>query len=116
MSQVFRFTKLRFKRLLTWCILLLFRWAYLEVHTNGSYDDHSQALAAGMAEGYLSNDLIAMRYQNEFHDYCKKEKTFCDKLKKFLHDNSNWIQKNIKSHKDSSYWHQVYMYFFTVIL
>ncbi len=88
-----------------------FSWGKLQVMTNGSYADAQQAEAAGMAEGYITSDLINMHYHNtQISDYCVNFKDFCVKLTKFMSDNEAWIQQNIKAETqtDKSYWHQVF--------
>ena len=78
--------------------------------TNGSYPDMLQAEAAGMAEGFITSDFISMSYQNTLSSYCVNEKEYCDKLNKFLTDNMNWINTQIKKFPKSNYWHQVSYY------
>ncbi len=81
--------------------------------TNGTYSDTLQAEAAGMAEGYITSDVIHMHYQNTLAEYCTNEKDYCTKLSKFLSDNKAWIDKQMQAAKRSelSYWHQVYKFF-----
>ena len=45
---------------LTRCALSsLLRWAFLELHTNGHYNDSLQAYAAGVAEAAVSEEVRA---------------------------------------------------------
>lgn len=37
---------------------VLFRWSYLEVVTNGKYDDTLQAYAAGVVEGAVTSKVF----------------------------------------------------------
>lgn len=43
---------------------LFFRWAFVEVESKATWPDEQQAFAAGMAEGYLTKDLIYAHYRN----------------------------------------------------
>lgn len=36
----------------------IYRWAFVEVESKTTWPDDMQAFAAGMAEGYLTKDLI----------------------------------------------------------
>ncbi len=38
-------------------------WMYLEVRTNPEFEDETQALAAGMLEGYLTRTSITEYYK-----------------------------------------------------
>ncbi|EDO39917.1 predicted protein [Nematostella vectensis] len=82
-------------------------WSYLEVFSNESYSDVLQATAAGMAEGFITADLIHMDYMNKYADYCKNDENFCKKLTEYLRGNEAWRAKMIKSHLNESYWYQV---------
>ncbi|XP_067135392.1 putative phospholipase B-like 2 [Centruroides vittatus] len=82
-------------------------WSYLEVHTNPSYSDSFQAYAAGLVEGYLTADLISKHWNNLYVHYCKNEKEYCDKLKRFLETNMDFMNKNIQKNKTDSYWKHV---------
>ena len=67
-----------------------------------------QAVAAGMAEGFITADFIAMSYQNTMQGYCDNEKEYCDRLNQYLADNMDWVQSQIKKNPYDSYWHQVW--------
>ncbi|XP_048582385.1 putative phospholipase B-like 2 [Nematostella vectensis] len=82
-------------------------WSYLEVFSNESYSDVLQATAAGMAEGFITADLIHMDYMNKYADYCKNDENFCKKLTEYLRGNEAWRAKMIKNHLNESYWYQV---------
>jgi len=89
-----------------------FRWSYLEVYTNGAFDDLKQAYAAGLAEAYLTKQLIAMHWYNTYRGYCSKPLTpKCEKLQAFINKNLKWMSEQIiaKAAKDE-YWHQVLWY------
>lgn len=95
------------------CSLNLFvfssvRWSYLEVYTNGSYEDTTQAYAAGLAEGDLTKDLIEMSWQNTLESYCTKPLSeYCQRLQKYLEDNTDWVVTQFSQEETSPYWHQV---------
>uniref|UniRef100_A0A1W7R9X8 Phospholipase B-like n=1 Tax=Hadrurus spadix TaxID=141984 RepID=A0A1W7R9X8_9SCOR len=85
-------------------------WSYLEVHTNDDYKDSYQAYAAGLAEGYITSDLIKKHWNNMYADYCDGEKAYCDRLKEFLQANLDFLNSQIEksqSRKTNSYWHQI---------
>jgi hypothetical protein len=42
----------------------VFRWGFVEVESKTTWPDEMQAFAAGMAEGYLTKDLIYYFWQN----------------------------------------------------
>ncbi len=51
-------------------------WGFLEVETKSSWPDDQQAFAAGMAEGYLTRDLIYYFWKNMVEVrrwYCSKK-------------------------------------------
>ncbi|XP_062038791.1 putative phospholipase B-like 2 [Lepus europaeus] len=85
-------------------------WAFLEVGTNGDYDDGLQAYAAGVVEASASEELIYMHWMNTVVNYCgpfEYEVGYCERLKHFLEANLEWMQKEMELNKDSTYWHQV---------
>ncbi|KAK3737518.1 hypothetical protein QZH41_010630 [Actinostola sp. cb2023] len=85
-------------------------WSYLEVHSNGSYPNDKQARAAGMAEGYITSELIHLSWLNQYASYCENETQFCEKLEKFIQENEKWMIQEIASDLDE-YWHQVQLIF-----
>lgn len=85
-------------------------WAFLEVGTNGDYDDGLQAYAAGVVEASASEELIYMHWMNTVVNYCgpfEYEVGYCERLKRFLEANLEWMQEEMERNKDSTYWHQV---------
>ncbi|XP_039094570.1 putative phospholipase B-like 2 [Hyaena hyaena] len=85
-------------------------WAFLELHTNGRYNDSLQAYAAGVVEAAVSEELIYMHWVNTVVNYCgpfEYEVGYCEKLKSFLETNLEWMQEQMELNKGSSYWHQV---------
>ncbi|OBS58830.1 hypothetical protein A6R68_10027 [Neotoma lepida] len=85
-------------------------WAYLDLSTNGSYNDSLQAYAAGVVEASVSEELIYMHWMNTMVDYCgpfEYEVSYCEKLKSFLEANLEWMQREMELNRDSPYWHQV---------
>ncbi|KAI0207905.1 putative phospholipase B-like 2 [Lamellibrachia satsuma] len=87
-------------------------WSYLEVYTNANISDQVQAYAAGLAEGALTREMIAMYWHNTYKGYCKKPLTgFCKKLQHYFDDNLQWVGEQIHQHADSDpYWHQVQLF------
>ncbi|XP_044776939.1 putative phospholipase B-like 2 isoform X2 [Neomonachus schauinslandi] len=85
-------------------------WAFLELQTNGRYNDSLQAYAAGVAEAAVSEELIYMHWMNTVVNYCgpfEYEVGYCEKLKSFLETNLEWMQEEMELNKGSAYWHQV---------
>ncbi|XP_007468655.1 PREDICTED: putative phospholipase B-like 2 [Lipotes vexillifer] len=85
-------------------------WAFLELHTNGHYNDSLQAYAAGVVEAAVSEELIYMHWMNTVVNYCgpfEYEVSYCERLKKFLEANLEWMQKEMELNNGSAYWHQV---------
>ena len=77
-----------------------------------------QAEAAGMAEGYITSELIAMEYDNQYKGYCEPENEFCDNLRKFVKENNDWMEEQIAASPSDKYWYQVIyvQYLFTMII
>ncbi|KAF3820695.1 hypothetical protein GH733_005240 [Mirounga leonina] len=85
-------------------------WAFLELQTNGHYNDSLQAYAAGVAEAAVSEELIYMHWMNTVVNYCgpfEYEVGYCEKLKSFLETNLEWMQEEMELNKGSAYWHQL---------
>ncbi|XP_021488857.1 putative phospholipase B-like 2 [Meriones unguiculatus] len=85
-------------------------WAYLDLGTNGKYNDSLQAYAAGVVEASVSEELIYMHWMNTVVNYCgpfEYEVGYCEKLKSFLEANLEWMQREMEHSPDTPYWHQV---------
>ncbi|KAM5237747.1 putative phospholipase B-like 2 [Ctenodactylus gundi] len=85
-------------------------WAFLELGTNGDYNDSLQAYAAGVVEASVSEELIYMHWMNTMVNYCgpfEYEVGYCERLRSFLESNLAWMQGEMERHRDSPYWHQV---------
>ncbi|XP_020631773.1 putative phospholipase B-like 2 [Orbicella faveolata] len=82
-------------------------WSFLEVHSNASLPDKTQAMAAGMAEGVLTAKLMYKSYQNTLAGYCDADPDFCTKLGKFLGENLKWMMEQITSNPKDEYWYQI---------
>ncbi|XP_062942359.1 putative phospholipase B-like 2 [Cynocephalus volans] len=85
-------------------------WAFLELGTDGRYNDSLQAYAAGMVEAAVSEELIYMHWMNTVVNYCgpfEYEVGYCERLKHFLEANLEWMQQEMELNEDSTYWHQV---------
>ena len=50
-------------------------WDHLDIRSRGTLEDEEQALAAGIAEGYLTHDLILSYYREFIH------KKLCSEVK-----------------------------------
>ena len=86
-----------------------FSWSYLEVYTNGAFDDLKQAYAAGLAEAFLTQYLIAMHWFNTYKGYITKPlNAKCKKLQQFVNKTLKWMTEQIAAKADKDeYWHQV---------
>lgn len=85
------------------------RWSYLEVYTEGSVDDLTQAYAAGLVEGQATRDLMSLHWYNTMEGYCKAPlSAYCSKLKTFLRTNFDWVASQVKANMTDPYWHQVH--------
>ncbi|XP_013380031.1 putative phospholipase B-like 2 isoform X2 [Lingula anatina] len=88
-------------------------WSYLEVTTNPAYPDFAQAYSAGLAEGYITRQLIAMHWNNTVQGYCDPESPsdYCKRLADYVKQNLAWVNDKINkpdnSPEDKVYWHQV---------
>nr|XP_004668482.2 putative phospholipase B-like 2 [Jaculus jaculus] len=85
-------------------------WAFLDLGTNGSYNDSLQAYTAGVVEASVSEELIYMHWMNSMVNYCgpfEYEVSYCERLKNFLEANLAWMQREMELNQDSAYWHQV---------
>lgn len=115
-------------------LCIIFRWAFVEVESKATWPDEQQAFAAGMAEGYLTKDLIYAHYRNTLEvtwlcmslrkslrklimsivycillqNYCKDKQKTCDAIDKFVTKNIAWTLKSTSSQKSqNSYWYHV---------
>ncbi|KAL1444137.1 hypothetical protein MTO96_030034 [Rhipicephalus appendiculatus] len=85
-------------------------FSFLDLYTNEALPDDHQAYAAGFLEGYITQDLIRMHYDNMWADYCKDEEAYCKRLSSFLQENLQFMFKNVVMyHRHVPYWHQVYL-------
>ena len=67
-------------------------WDHLDIRSRGTLvtdlEDEEQALAAGIAEGYLSHNLILSYYREFIH------KQLCSQVKSFLHERHQYYMDN----------------------
>jgi len=87
-------------------------WSYLEVYSNETFPDITQAYAAGLVEGYLSKKLLQFQLYNNHDDLCPLPlSAFCVKLKDYLNVNLQWMYSQIAEHANNgSYWHHVSLF------
>uniref|UniRef100_A0AAR2JWN1 Phospholipase B-like n=1 Tax=Pygocentrus nattereri TaxID=42514 RepID=A0AAR2JWN1_PYGNA len=87
-------------------------WSYLEVVTNGTYNDTMQAYGAGVVESAVTSQLIYKHWVNTLIGYCgpfKYDEGYCRRLKKYITDNLQWVAEQIEKNPDSPYWYQVHL-------
>lgn len=83
-------------------------WAFVEVESKPTWPDDMQAYAAGMAEGYLTKDLIYDFWRNMIEHACDDKPQVCKYVKKYVAQNVDWTTVHAKKYKAASpYWHQV---------
>ncbi|XP_072352395.1 putative phospholipase B-like 2 isoform X1 [Scyliorhinus torazame] len=85
-------------------------WSYLELSTNGTYNDSIQAYAAGVVEAAVTKQYIYMHWMNTLFHYCgpfKYQTAYCEKLKNYIETNLAWIEDQLARVGDEAYWHQV---------
>ncbi|XP_064612356.1 putative phospholipase B-like 2 [Liolophura sinensis] len=84
-------------------------WSFLDIVTEESFDDHIQAYAAGLAEGFLTSDLITLNWENTVKGYCQTPLSpYCTRLQTFLQTNLKWMYSQIEQLADNNpLWHQV---------
>lgn len=77
-------------------------WAWLELHTNETYDDVSQAYAAGVLEASLTAGTIHLSLHNS-----GGISPWAPKLAAWLEANDEFIRASVAGHTEDEYWHQV---------
>nr|KAG5702281.1 hypothetical protein BaRGS_002948 [Batillaria attramentaria] len=91
------------------------RFAYLSISTVNDYtyrlNSSVQAYAAGLAEGYITRELISLHYQNTVGSFCQPKTSKCRALEKFLRQNLNWVKENVDANPDIDYWYQVRLFY-----
>ena len=87
-------------------------WHILEVQTKEAAPDHLQAMAAGLAEGYLTRISIIELYKQHYKAYRYCSDKFCYWLKDTFEKNRAFIEDKIEELSESdSYWHQVNLFY-----
>ncbi|XP_023337291.1 putative phospholipase B-like 2 isoform X6 [Eurytemora carolleeae] len=86
-------------------------WNYLDFISNERYEDDLQAVGAGLAEGYLTSQLI-LHYYKEFiaKDLCIPDPKFCTWVLEILHTNKKWALEQEVSNK-TDYWKMVRLFY-----
>ncbi|XP_076841458.1 putative phospholipase B-like 2 isoform X1 [Brachyhypopomus gauderio] len=87
-------------------------WSYLEVVTNGEYNDTVQAYGAGVVEAAVTSQLIYKQWVNTLMGFCSPFKHgvgFCHRLKEYITSNLQWVREQIEKYRESPYWHQVHL-------
>ena len=87
-------------------------WLHLDVTTNPSQPDEDQAVAAGLAEGFLSQRIIT-EYYKLFIDkpFCQVDPAFCVFIRKQFRTNLDWMTARVEAEgQSSSYWKMVNLF------
>lgn len=83
-------------------------WSYLEVETNHAVDDGVQAYAAGVLEAHLTRELMENHWLNIFGGYCRGNRYYCRRLRRFFDLHIGFSQVMQDTHRDTdSYWRMV---------
>lgn len=89
-------------------------WAYLELTTNGTYNDSIQAYAAGIVEAEITRPYIYMHWMNTLYGYCeplKYQTAYCEKLKTYIESNLAWMEEILAQQPTDGdtdpYWYQI---------
>lgn len=88
-------------------------WSFLEIHdtrgdAGGNTSDTDIAYLAGMMEVNLTASLMEMQWQNTMADYCTTNPALCQKVIKFVFDNSAYVENNDFS---DPRWYQVKLFY-----
>uniref|UniRef100_A0A4W3IB51 Phospholipase B-like n=1 Tax=Callorhinchus milii TaxID=7868 RepID=A0A4W3IB51_CALMI len=85
-------------------------WSFLEIGTNGKYNDSIQAYAAGVVEAAVTQPLIYMHWMNTMFNYCgpfKYKTKYCEKLRNYIETNLAWMERQMVKAKEDEYWYQI---------
>jgi len=87
-------------------------WALLQLHTKDTVSDVIQAFGAGYLEGWVTRDLIFLQYRNTIVGRCDGKQGLCDKIRKWVRDNTDWVRKKLEvARRKDEYWHQVGLFY-----
>lgn len=75
-------------------------WSWLEIHTNASFTNSQQAIAAGVLEGELTHQRL-----DEFLCNTGSFQDFGHELKEYLRRNMDWVTIQVEAHGDDPFWH-----------
>ncbi|XP_065296708.1 putative phospholipase B-like 2 isoform X1 [Dermacentor albipictus] len=83
-------------------------WSYLEVETNPEVEDGIQAYAAGALEADLTRQLMENHWLNMFGGYCRGNRLYCNRLRRFFDAYLSFSQGMQDLHRETdSYWRMV---------
>ncbi|KAK7480062.1 hypothetical protein BaRGS_00028699 [Batillaria attramentaria] len=89
-------------------------FAYLWISTvndTSRLNSSVQAYAAGLAEGYITRELIALHYRNVWGSFCQPITSKCRVLEKFLRENLDWVTSNVEANPLDKYWYQTRLFY-----
>jgi len=88
-------------------------WHHLDIRTNEGRPDEEQAEGAGIAEGYLTRNLIYSYYKEFIHkDFCTVDPKFCEYTVKNMQENQAWIKKQVQvDQANTEYWKMVRLFY-----
>jgi hypothetical protein len=86
-------------------------WDHLDIRSRSTLgtdlEDEQQALAAGIAEGYLTHNIILSYYREFIHkQMCSQDAPFCDYVRQKFQENLNWMKTILEAQegRSSTYW------------
>ena len=84
-------------------------WLHLDLTSRDTQPDQEQAVAAGLAEGYLSHHLILSYYQHFIQEgLCQVDRAFCAFIRQQFQANLDWVRSKVETEgRTSSYWKMV---------
>jgi len=88
-------------------------WQHLDIRTNEGRSDEEQAEGAGIAEGYLTRNLIYSYYKEFIHkDLCSVDQKFCEYTVRNMKENQAWIMEQEQADQaNTEYWKMVRLFY-----
>ena len=87
-------------------------WIHLDLTSNLSQSDEDQAVAAGLAEGFLSQRIISEYYELFIEKpFCRVDPAFCHFIREQFQTNLDWVTARVEAEGETSdYWRLVNLF------